>query len=57
MKKNIQNPIRRALVWMLNTALRFMLRPDYFEIMGIIEIIWGFLNVIFPDLPELPPLS
>ncbi|MBO4570535.1 MAG: hypothetical protein J5699_01255 [Bacteroidales bacterium] len=57
MKKNIQNLVRGALVWMLNTALRFMLRPDFFEIVGIIEIIWGFLHVIFPDLPELPPLS
>lgn len=57
MNKNLQNLVRHALRWLLNTVIRFMLRPDFFDIVGKIEITWGFLCVIFPALPELPPLS
>ena len=30
-----------------------MLRPDFYEIISMFEIFWGFLRTIIPSLPEL----
>lgn len=55
--KSTNNFVRRALGKLRINVIRIMLRPDYYEIISMFEIVWGFLRTIIPSLPELPPLS
>ncbi len=55
--KNTNNFVRRALGELRINVIRIILRPDFYEIISMFEIVWGFLRTIIPALPELPPLS
>lgn len=55
--KNTINFVHRALGKLRINILCIMLRPDFYEIISMFEIVWGFLRTIIPSLPELPPLS
>jgi len=58
MKTNRANKfVRRALRKLRINEIGIMLRSDFYEIISLFEITWGFLRTIIPALPELPPLS
>lgn len=55
--KNKNILVRSALRKLRINVIGIMLRPDFYELIPIFEIVWGFLRTIIPALPELPPLS